>query len=129
MPTIPVSIWEQVPVIVIFALLMAGLGWLIGKMFSEAVAKINLYYATLTKENNLMFAQALRDNNELWQKYFDARAESNQIVNEQVTKQLAGLTEVIQQLVTDFERHDQMERQALDQMGDRRSKLSKRSSQ
>lgn len=114
LPTVPVSVWEQIPVIVIFALLLAGIAWLMVKAFSKAIADINAHYAAI-----------IQTNNEQWQKYFDARSESYRLVNEQVLKQLEGLTQVIADFHEDFSAHDLMERQALDEMSGKR-KLAKK---
>lgn len=95
MPNVPVSVWEQIPVVVIFAFLLAGLGWLLVKVFSKAVAEINAHYATIVRQNN-----------EQWQKYFDAKDENNRMVNEQVVEKLEELTNVISKLVDDFRDHD-----------------------
>ncbi len=95
MPTVPISVWDQIPVVVIFAFLLAGLGLLLVRVFSKAVADINQHYE-----------QIIRQNNEQWQKYFDAKDESNRIVSEQVVRKLEDLTKVIQRLVNDFNEHD-----------------------
>lgn len=95
MPNVPVSVWEQIPVVVVFAFLLAGLGWLLVKVFSKAVAEINEHYAAIVRQNN-----------EQWQKYFDAKDESNRMVNEQVVERLEELTAVIENLVNDFREHD-----------------------
>jgi len=95
MPEVPVSVWEQIPVVIVFAFLLAGLGWLLVKVFSKAVAEINAHYAEIVRQNN-----------EQWQKYFDAKDESNRIVNEQVVEKLEELTNVISKLVDDFRDHD-----------------------
>lgn len=112
LPDVPVSVWDQIPVVVIFALLLAGLGWLLMKIFTKAIAEINSHYASIVTSNNAQ-----------WQKYFDARGETDKLINEQVIRQLEGLTKIVTRLVADFDKHDQMERQALDEMAERR-KLS-----
>lgn len=92
MPDVPVSVWEQIPVVVVFAFLLAGLGWLLVKVFSKAVAEINAHYSEIVRQNN-----------EQWQKYFDAKDENNRMVNEQVVEKLEELTKIIQTLVNEFE--------------------------
>lgn len=114
MPTVPVSVWEQIPVIVIFALLLAGIAWLMVKVFSKAIADINSHYLAIIKNNN-----------DQWQKYFDARSENYRLINEKVLTQLEALTSAINEFHADFQSHDQMERQALDAMNGKR-KLAKK---
>ena len=114
LPTVPVSVWEQIPVIVIFALLLVGIAWLMVKVFSKAVADINSHYSAIIQANN-----------EQWQKYFDARSESYQLINQQVLKQLEGLTNAVELLTDNFGRHDLMERQALDEMSGKRKLVRK----
>ena len=113
MPTVPVSVWEQIPVIVIFALLLAGIAWLMVKVFSKAIADINSHYASI-----------IQSNNEQWQKYFDARSENYILINQKVMTQLSDLTAAIGEFHAEFRAHDQMERQALDSMDGKR-KLAK----
>lgn len=103
MPDVPVSVWEQIPVVVVFAFLLAGLGWLLVKVFSKAVAEINAHYSKIVEGINRQYADSLRQNNEQWQKYFDAKDESNRMINEQVIEKLEELTSVIQSLVEEFE--------------------------
>ncbi len=109
MPTVPVSVWDQVAVVVIFAFLLGGLGWLLARIFTAAIADVNRHYA-----------QVIKDTNDQWQRYFDARSESNKMVNEQMLIGFRELTNIVRKLADDFESHDQMERQALDEMTDRR---------
>lgn len=97
-PTVPVSVWEQIPVVVIFAFLLTGGAWLMVKAFSKAVADINAHYANIIEKSNLQ-----------WQKYFDARSETNAVINEQVIEKLSQLTKVIDKLNSDFEKHDAVE--------------------
>lgn len=99
MPEVPVSVWDQIPVIVIFALLLGGLGWLLVKIFSKTISEINAHYA-----------QIIQTTNEQWQKYFDARSEVNQVVSNQVISQLEGLTKAVEKLAKDLEAHDQRDR-------------------
>lgn len=102
MPTVPVSVWEQIPVIIVFALLLAGMASWMVRAFSKAVADINAHYAAIIDANNKQ-----------WQQYFDARSETNKMVNDQALKKLEELTAVIVTLKENFEAHDVMERQIL----------------
>lgn len=104
-PTVPVSVWEQIPVIVIFAFLLAGMAWLMVKAFSKAVADINAHYA-----------QIIDASNKQWQQYFDARSETTKIVNQNVIDKLESLTTIIHTLVTDFELHDAVEKKVFEDM-------------
>ena len=113
LPSVPLSVWDQLAVVVIFAFLLAGIGYFMVKMFSKAIADINLHYSSIVEKNN-----------DQWQKYFDARSEIYQLVNKNVLKQMEDLTKAIMDLNTDFREHDRMERQALDEMAGKR-KLAK----
>ncbi len=94
MPNVPVSVWEQIPVVVVFAFLLAGLGWLLVKVFSKAVAEINAHYSEIVRQNN-----------EQWQKYFDAKDENNRMINQKVVERLEELTNVIKRLADDLNAH------------------------
>lgn len=100
MPTVPATVWEQIPVVVIFALLLAGLGWLLMRVFAKTIADINAHYAAVIKSNN-----------EQWQKYIDAKQEGSNLISQQMMKRMEELTESIRDLRKDFDGHDQMERQ------------------
>jgi predicted PurR-regulated permease PerM len=99
MPQVPVSVWEQIAVVIVFAFLLAGLGLILVKVFAKAISEINAHYAKIVDSTN-----------EKWQKYFDARSETNQMVNAQVISQLAGLTKAVEKLASDLEAHDQRSR-------------------
>jgi predicted PurR-regulated permease PerM len=98
MPTVPVTVWEQIPVVVIFAFLLVGGAWLMVKAFSKAVADINQHYSQIIEKNNSQ-----------WQIYFDARSQTNTVINDQMIEKLEKLTNIIQKLVSDFEKHDAVE--------------------
>ncbi len=123
LPNVPVSVWEQISVVVIFSFLLAGMGYVLLKIFSKAIADINKYYAEMVEKNNTQFSTSLLENNKQWQLYFDARSETSKLVDDQIVDKLSQLTIAIEKLASDFGRHDLMERQALDEMGDKRKLL------
>lgn len=108
LPDVPVTVWEQIPVIVVFAFLLAGMAWLMVRAFSRAVADINAHYAAIIDSSNKQ-----------WQQYFDARSETNKMINDQLIEKLENLADVIDKLNTDFTKHDVMERQALEDINKR----------
>jgi CBS domain containing-hemolysin-like protein len=120
MPAVPVSVWEQIPVVVIFTLLLCALGLAMFKAFREAITDINEHYLEIVEQSNARHADSLRENNEQWQLYFNARSETTQMVNSQVVEKLEKLTAIIQKLVGDFDSHDRMERLALEEIPTRR---------
>ncbi len=105
MPTVPVTVWEQISVVVVFAFLLAGLGWFLVKMFTSAIADVNAHYANL-----------LKDTNAQWQKYFDARSESSNILAEKLTLRMDEMTHILSVLVKDFEEHDRVEMEMIHSM-------------
>ena len=128
-PTVPVSVWNQIAVVVVFSFLLAGIAWLMMKAFSKAISDINKYYATMVEKNNSQFFTSLLENNKQWQLYFDARSATNKLVDDQIVEKLEGLTSAISKLNADFENHDQMERQALDAMSGKRGLAKKNRNQ
>jgi len=96
---VPMGAWEQIAVVIVFAILIGGLGWLLVNKFSKAIAEINAHYT-----------QAQKDSNVQWQQYFDARSEASNLVNQQIVQQLTGLTSAIADLAHRFDAHDQWER-------------------
>jgi predicted PurR-regulated permease PerM len=101
---VPMSAWEQIAVIIVFAFLLGGLGWVLVKVFTKSIADINAHYALLLEKNNTQ-----------WQQYFDARSETSNLVNKQVVTQLSELTKAVADLTNKFNSHDQWERQLQDQ--------------
>ena len=90
-PNIPVPVWEQIAVVIVFAFLLGGLGWVLVRLFTQAVADINAHYAALIKDTNTQ-----------WQNYFDARTESLAENSRQI---LARMDEVTRALGQDSPRH------------------------
>lgn len=105
MPSVPVSVWEQLPVIVVYSFLLGGMAWLMVKAFSKAVADINAHYANIIKENNTQ-----------WQMYFDARSATNNVIDAQMVDKLEKLTGVIEKLTDDFSKHDAIEIELLNRI-------------
>lgn len=126
LPTVPVSVWNQIAVVVIFSFLLTGVGYMMLKIFSKAIADINKYYAELVEKNNSQFSTSLLENNKQWQLYFDARSDTNKLIDDQIIEKLGNLTNAIVKLNEDFNNHDLMERQALDEMGDKRKLARKK---
>lgn len=114
MPNIPVSVWEQIPVVIVFSFLVAGLGWFLSKVFLRAISDINQHYDEIIKDNNLS-----------WQAYIDRNTEKDRHLKETLLVTLEKLESGIQELLQEFKMHDLMERQALDEMYNKR-KLSKK---
>jgi len=113
-PIVPASVWDQIAVVIVFAFLLAGTGYVIVKIFTKAIADINAHYASLLTETNKQ-----------WQQYFDARSESSNLLSEKLTNRMDDIARILGSLVSDFEKHDEMERVALDSMSKKRAGLSK----
>ncbi len=105
LPAIPVPVFEQIAVVIIFAFLLGGMGGLLIRLFTRSIAEVNAHYANLIKESN-----------QQWQNYFDARAESSSLLNQQVLERLQVLATVLERLSASFHLHDLLERQLLDQL-------------
>ena len=110
---IPTPVWEQLGVVVIFALLLSGMAWLMIKEFSKAVEKISDSYSKQAEESNKQ-----------WQQYFDAKNAKNDLINDEVIEKLTILAIEIQKVVVAQDTHDTMVRSALDAMDKKRNKLS-----
>jgi len=87
MPQVPVSVWEQIPIIIVFSILMAGLGWVFMKLFSRQIDK--------THE---MYSKRIDESNQQWQRYFDARAEGFLKMSADMEKRLDHLAAVLEEL-------------------------------
>lgn len=95
MPTIPVSVWDQLAVVVVFAFLLTGIGYVLVKVFVRAISDINIHYSALLNEVN-----------RTWQVYFDARSESTLLQTQKLSQQIEDISKILRQLVVDFEVHD-----------------------
>jgi tRNA isopentenyl-2-thiomethyl-A-37 hydroxylase MiaE len=107
-PNVPVPVWEQIAVVIVFAFLLAGLGWVLVRLFTRAIADVNAHYASL-----------IRDNNRQWQQYFDARAEVGNLISRQMLERMDQVAGVLTQLSADFKTQERLERQALDVLNPR----------
>ncbi|HEY3312289.1 MAG TPA: hypothetical protein VGK00_11675 [Anaerolineales bacterium] len=115
LPSVPVSVWEQIAVVIVFAFLLAGLGWVLVRLFTEAIADVNAHYA-----------QLIKDTNRQWQEYFDARAESSSLLSRQMMARMDELAGMLTSLAADFETHVQLERQTLDLLNTRHARAPRK---
>ncbi len=104
-PTVPVKVWEQLSIVVIFAFLLAGLGWILVRIFQTAIAQIHNHYAKI-----------ISDSNKQWQDYIDAKTKLSDMVSMQIVDELKLNTVAITTLTSNFERHDKVEMALLDAM-------------
>lgn len=111
---IPATVWEQISIVIVFAILLGALGRVLVKLFVSAIADVNAHYGKIIMDTNIT-----------WQKYFDARSEANNLVSSQLIERLDTLADILKSLVADFEAHDIMERAMLDKMSIRQNKLDK----
>ena len=118
LPNIPVSVWEQIAVVIVFAFLLSGMGWILVRLFTQAIADVHAHYA-----------QLIKDTNHQWQQYFDARSESSGLVNQRMLERLDELAGLIENLAVDFQTHDQLERQALERLSAGRSRATRKDHQ
>ena len=127
LPTVPVSVWDQIAIVVIFCFLLVGLGWVLTRIFSGSIKEANAAHAQAVKEANAEHAQTIKDitvhysdlvikNNDQWQKYFDARADSTNIISQQMLSRLDEMSQVLSGLVNDFSVHDAMQREGFGQV-------------
>lgn len=96
-PTIPVSVWDQIAVVVVFCFLLGTVGYGLVKMFTTAISDINKHYASVISETNGQ-----------WQRYFDARTETSTLMMEKQIQKMDEISRILQGLVRDFENHDRM---------------------
>ena len=123
--TIPVSVWDQIAVVIVFAILLGGMGWYGSKLFIRAIKDVSAENAKAIREINAENAKVIAEVNIQWQRYFDARSESSNQLSQELTKRMDEIAQILGGLVKDFSNHDQMERQALDEMAGKR-RLTKR---
>jgi len=126
MPTIPESVWNQIGVVVVFAFLLAGVGWIFVKIFTGAISQMNTEHAKAISEINGHYSVLIKEANSQWQLYFDARSRNTEIIDGQIVTQLQNLTEAIRQMSDRHDAHDVMVRNALDAMAEKRKPLSKK---
>jgi hypothetical protein len=115
LPNVPVSVWEQIAVVIVFAFLLAGLGWILVRLFTQAIADVNAHYARLIKDTNLQ-----------WQQYFDARAEASSLVSRQMLERMDQVSGLLENLAADFAAHARQGGQVLDGLEARRARAPRR---
>jgi regulator of sigma D len=114
------SAWEQIAVVIVFTLLLAGIGYLSFRAFTSVVTNLNKAFTQSVADINKYYAAIIEKNNQQWQMYFDARSESSKLVNDNIIEKLEKLTQVIDKMDANFTAHDVMERQALADMAEKR---------
>jgi len=124
MPTVPESVWNQIGVVVVFSFLLAGIGWLLVKIFTGAIAQLTVENAKAVAEIHNHYSALIKDSNIQWQLYFDARSKATELIDSQIVQQLKSLTEAITDMSDRHERHDTMVRNALDAMASKRKTLT-----
>lgn len=136
LPTVPTTVWEQISVVITFAFLLAGLWWVLIKIFTGAISQMNTEHSKSVSEINLHYSNLIKDANTQWQLYFDARSKNTEIIDTQIVAQLKDLTNAISDLSRRNDKaiseiaerhaeHDTMVRTALDAMAEKRKPLSK----
>jgi len=105
---IPIGVWEQISVVVVFALLLSGVGYVLVKMFTKAIADINGHYARLFADQNMS-----------WQKYFDARSESTAMMTAKLTERMDDIAKLLSSLIDNHDKHDTRVQNAIDKMDER----------
>ena len=105
---IPIGVWEQISVVVVFALLLSGVGYVLVKVFTKAIADINNHYARLFSDQNLS-----------WQKYFDARSEATSLMTAKLTERMDDIANLLSTLISDHDKHDVRVQNAIDKMNER----------
>jgi len=94
------------------------MGWILVRLFTQAIADVNAHYA-----------QLIKDTNHQWQQYFDARSETGSLVNQRLLERLDELAGLIENLAVDFQTHDRLERQTLERLSTGRSHSPRKSNQ
>lgn len=96
-PEIPVPVWQQIAIVIVFAFLLAGLGWVLVRLFTEAVADVNAHYARLIK-----------DTNHQWQQYFDARSETSAMLSRQMLERMDELARGLGHIAAGLEAREKL---------------------
>ncbi len=126
MPTVPESTWNQIGVVIVFAFLLSGVGWVIVKVLIGSITQMNVDHSKAVSEINNHYSVLIKEVNAQWQLYFDARSRNTEIIDGQIVTQLQNLTDAIKQMSERHDAHDTMVRNALDSMADKRKLLSKK---
>ena len=95
-PSVPVSVWEQISVVIVFAFLLAGLGWL-WQQFTLRAFTYLLTHLTSALNNSA----------------------------EQIRESVDANTEMLKTLVIEFKTHDQVTREYQEAPRSRRGRSDK----
>lgn len=102
-PNIPVTVWEQISVVIVFSFMITGVGYMLVRTFTKAIADINRHYVGL-----------LTDTNKQWQVYFDARSESSNNLAEKLSTRMDEVAKILSDMIHVFEEHDTRNKQLLE---------------
>lgn len=106
MPNVPVPVWEQISIVIVFSFLIAGLGWAMFRLAGQAF-----------ENANQVFGRELSNSNQQWQRYCDARLDGFNTLNQQMLDRLDEFTKVLRNL-----RFEPAMKQAQDHKPERKSR-------
>ncbi len=103
-PTVPLTTWEQAGIVVLFVLLVAGLGYGIYQLLLALIRPVS--------EISKQFQEFIIARDKVWQDYFEAREDDFKERNGEVVN-------VLRELVREFQAHDEETRLAIAKMEER----------
>lgn len=128
---IPVPVWQQLGVVIIFAMLLAGMAWLGLREFSKVTENISKSYTMQIEKITDNYAKQTESSNTQWQRYFDAKNATMDVYNSEILEKMSDLARDMTNLTTEIgklavsqDMHDTMVRTALDEMKDTRARLT-----
>ena len=111
-PNIPVPVWQQIAIVIVFAFLVVGLIWILVRIFSNTVTRATAdttqLFVKAIADVNQHYSKIIHDNNVQWQMYFDAKGEMTRMVDSQTVEKLDALSDGFGKLTSAI---DQLSRQ------------------
>ena len=101
---VPVSVWEQIPVIIVFTLLLVFVGKILINQFTKTIEKMETLHATMVDKLNDHYLQLIEVYDKRWQE--QVRQVNN--TNQSIIEKLKVLSDVIHSMnedVKEIENH------------------------
>lgn len=94
MPTVPVSVWEQMGVVVLYTVASIIVFGLLIRNFTRSIDKIEANHANVIKGLHEQYMEIIHTFEARWQE----QAQTFSRANDQIVSKLEGLTETIEQV-------------------------------
>lgn len=97
-PDIPVPVWQQIAIVIVFAFLLIALIWVFVRILSRSTSDTTQLFVKAIAEVNQHYRSIIEQNNVQWQLYFDAKIEVTKLIDAQTVEKLRTISESLEKV-------------------------------